>query len=74
MEENIEDPRILLSKSLQKKGIAEKDSIIIALDAGSSQVIVDSDYVKNNFNFSKEIEIKILNAVKKFYAGYFYVN
>ena len=74
MEENIDEPRITLSKSLQKIGLAEKDSIIISLDAGSSQVVVDSDYVRNNFNFSKEMRSKVLNNIKKFYAGYFYDN
>ena len=67
MERCIKDPRIILSKALQRIGLIEKDSIIIALDAGSSQTVVDNKYLRNNFNFSRKIRSEILNTITKFY-------
>jgi len=69
MEEHFKDPRIVLSHSLRQTGISEKESLVIALDAGSSQTIVDNEYLKSNFNFSREIKIKVLGVVAKFYVG-----
>lgn len=65
------DPRITLSKALKQIGIVEKDAIVIALDAGSSQTIVDNQYLQNNFMFTKETRTNILELITKFYSGRF---
>lgn len=62
------DPRVLLKGELIKIGILSKQASIIALDAGSSQVIVNSNYL-DDFKFSTIIKTKALLAITKFYNG-----
>lgn len=66
---HFEDPRIVLSEDLKQIGLVEKDAITIALDAGSSQTIINIEYLINNFDFSKDILSEILNLVSRFYLG-----
>ncbi len=62
------DPRIVLKKELIAIGILSKQASIIALDAGSSQAIVNMKYL-DDFKFSKFITIKALAIITKFYTG-----
>lgn len=62
------DPRIFLKNELMAIGILSKQASIIALDAGSSQVIVNKEYL-NDFKFSKIITTKALAVITKFYNG-----
>lgn len=41
------DQRIVLKQELMKIGISSFDATTIALDAGSSQVIVNSEYLED---------------------------
>ena len=60
------DPRIVLKDELI--GILSKQASIIALDTGSSQVIVNKQYL-DDFKFSKIITTKALATITKFYNG-----
>lgn len=62
------DPRIVLKEELIAIGILSKQASIIALDAGSSQVIVNKEYL-DDFKFFKIITIKVLAMITKFYNG-----
>lgn len=71
MNTHFEDPRIALSEELKQIGLVEKDAITISLDAGSSQTVVNNEYLTRNFYFSKNILAQILIMVSKFYKGQF---
>jgi hypothetical protein len=62
------DPRIVLKDELIAIGILSKQASIIALDTGSSQVIVNKEYL-DDFKFSKIITTKALATITKFYNG-----
>lgn len=62
------DPRIVLKDELIAIGISSKQASIIALDTGSSQVIVNKEYLED-FSFSKIITTKALAMITKFYNG-----
>ncbi|WCM42909.1 hypothetical protein MG290_04285 [Flavobacterium sp. CBA20B-1] len=64
----MEDPRVILQQELIKVGISEINANVIALDAGSSQVSVNSEYL-NNFQYSKITKKMTLDIVEKFYSG-----
>jgi hypothetical protein len=60
------DPRIVLKDELIAIGISPKQASIIALDTGSSQVIVNKEYLED-FSFSKIITTKALAMITKFF-------
>lgn len=62
------DPRIVLKEELISIGILSKQASIISLDAGSSQVIVNKEYL-DGFRFSEIIIINALALITKFYNG-----
>jgi hypothetical protein len=62
------DPRIILNEELSRAGIKQKDAYMIALDAGSSQVIVDEEYL-STLDYSEQIKKVALNLIVKFYTG-----
>lgn len=64
----MEDPRIILQNELIKVGIKHTDAHIISLDAGSSQVVVNREYL-SDFEYSKQIRKVALSVVIKFYTG-----
>jgi hypothetical protein len=64
----MKDPRIVLKNELIAIGILSKQASIIAIDTGSSQVIVNKEYL-DDFNFSKIITTKALAMITKFYNG-----
>ena len=64
------DPRLVLSDELQSLGVNETLAAIIALDAGSSQAVVDEEYLKSTIEISENYDIKqVLEAINKFYSG-----
>jgi hypothetical protein len=62
------DSRIILKEELISIGIVANQASIIALDAGSSQVIVNKEYL-DEFKFHKSISNKALAMITKFYNG-----
>jgi hypothetical protein len=56
-----------LAEELQKMGLTKLQSITIALDAGSSQCVVDEEYLLT-FDIDKETKIKVNSKVKDFYS------
>lgn len=62
------DPRIILKQKLIDVGILLKDATIISLDAGSSQVYINMEYLEN-FNYSKSICNRALSIIGMFYSG-----
>jgi len=62
------DPRIILNEELSRAGIKQKDAYMIALDAGSSQVIVDKEYL-SALDYSEQIKKVALNLIVNFYTG-----
>lgn len=62
------DPRIILKEKLISIGIAANQAFIIALDAGSSQVIVNKEYL-DEFKFHQRLSNKALAMITKFYNG-----
>lgn len=70
---NMYDPRVILKNELIKIGILISDANIIALDAGSSQVVVNSLYLKE-FNYSLKIRNIALKLIGKFYSGELFEN
>ena len=62
----MKDPRIILKEELISIGILANQATAIALDSGSSQVIVNKEYL-DEFNFNKGISKKALAIVNKFY-------
>ncbi|HQF41908.1 MAG TPA: hypothetical protein PK073_03265 [Ignavibacteriaceae bacterium] len=67
------DPRIVLSQELIKIGITYSDAMTIALDAGSSQVVVNNIYLKE-YNYSRAIRTQALSLIGKFYSGELFEN
>ena len=65
------DPRYILYDEFVSVGIPQKLAFTIALDAGSSQVVIDKEYL-NELNISKEMEEIIFEKVSRFYFGYYY--
>ena len=64
------DPRLVLSDELQSLGVNETLAAIIALDAGSSQAVVDEEYLKSTIEISENYDIKqVLEAINKFLLG-----
>lgn len=55
----MKDPRIVLKEKLIKIGVSDKNAMIIALDAGSSQVKIDNRYLKK-FKYSNDKITKII--------------
>jgi len=74
MNMQINDPRIILKEKLLKIGIEKNEAILIALETGSSQAVVDVEYLESNFQFSKKIKTEVLNSVGEFYSGAIYEN
>ena len=66
----MEDPRIILKQKLIKVGILPQDANLIALEAGSSQALVNKKYLIS-FQYSEKIRKKALNVVRLFYNGHF---
>lgn len=64
------DARIILSNKFQSFGLSKRMSNLIALDAGSSQISVNREYLFDK-GISKLIIDKIFNEVVKFYFGEF---
>ena len=62
------DPRIILKEELISIGIVGHEASIIALDAGSSQVIVNKEYL-DEFKYHKSKSNKALAMITKFYNG-----
>jgi hypothetical protein len=62
------DPREVLEKKLIKVGISPRLSGIIALDAGSSQCVVDKEYLRDMY-IEPNLQKKALAEVNKFYNG-----
>lgn len=48
------DPRRILMEKLTEIGFSQSDAIIIAMDVGSSQALVNDEYL-NNFRYSDTI-------------------
>ena len=61
-------PRIILRDQLIANGLLFKDANLIALDAGSSQTYVDSEYLEG-FGLSKTLFKITLKLVSDFYSG-----
>jgi hypothetical protein len=55
-----------LANELQNIGLTKIQSITIALDAGSSQCIVDEEYL-SDFDINEDIKKSVQSKVKKFY-------
>lgn len=67
------DTRVILKDELIKIGILISDSDTIALDAGSSQVVVNLLYHKE-FNYLQRIRTLALKLIGKFYSGELFEN
>ena len=65
---NSNDERIILMNRLVNIGVDKKLARVIALDAGSSQVIVDSEYL-SNCDLSENIKEKLIFELFNFYVG-----
>ena len=63
---NYERPRIFLKEKLIKVGVKDNEATIIAMDAGSYQIIISKVYL-NNFKLNNITKIKILRLVKRWY-------
>ena len=64
----MDDPRIILKEKLINLGFTQIDAAIIALDTGSSQTIVNKEYL-SDFKIGKQQKVKALDFVIKFYQG-----
>jgi len=56
-----------LAEELQKIGLTKLQSITIALDIGSSQCVVNEEYL-SNFDIDIETKNKVNSKVKDFYC------
>lgn len=63
------DPRKTLLADLLEAGIDRLIARQIAIEAGSSQAIVDSEYL-NGLNLNELSKNFVLECVSKFYFGY----
>jgi hypothetical protein len=66
------DPREVLKKELIKIGIGDSKSALIALDAGSSQCILNTEYL-NELQIDKMLRKKVEKIIYKFYSGQLFV-
>lgn len=64
------DAREILIKELVSLGIPEGVSVCIALDAGSSQVIVNKEYIEK-LGIQRKMQNIVLEKVTRFYSGYY---
>ncbi|MGB3454486.1 MAG: hypothetical protein WBA59_11745 [Moheibacter sp.] len=55
-------------EKLTEIGFSQSDAIIIAMDVGSSQALVNDEYL-NNFRYSKNKRLLALNFICNFYTG-----
>jgi len=62
------DPRGKLKQELMNLGVNDSNSTVISLDAGSSQCIVNKEYL-NHIKIDKSIFDKVLQKVIDFYCG-----
>ena len=65
---NSNDGRIILMNKLLDIGLDKQVALIIALDAGSSQVIVNREYLKD-YDLSDKTRKKIIKELCNFYMG-----
>ena len=65
---NSNDGRIMLMNKLVNIGVDKKLATVIALDAGSSQTIVSSEYL-SNCDLSENIKEKVISELFNFYMG-----
>lgn len=65
------DERIMLMNMLIKIGINKNKSMLISIEAGSSQCIVDLNYLMSIHVEEKLLE-KVMGLISGFYAGSFY--
>ena len=64
------DPREILSQKLQEIGIDERRAQTIALDAGSSQVLVDREYLEYDLDiYQEDLLEKADMIIHSFYSG-----
>jgi len=66
----VNDPREILLNELVSSGIPKTLAYSVSLDAGSSQAIIDKEYLEE-LKISKEMEEIILEKVSRFYFGYY---
>jgi hypothetical protein len=62
------DDRLILAKKLVSIGVESKIASFIALDAGSSQCVVNRAYLED-CNISKELIADSLDIITSFYCG-----
>jgi len=62
------DPREKLKRELMILGVNDYKSTVISLDAGSSQCIVNKEYLKD-IKIGKSIFDKVYQKVMDFYCG-----
>lgn len=67
----MKDERKILKEELVSIGISEYEATIIALDAGSSQTIVDIEYLRK-IKIPKHLINQALQKITKFYFGYYF--
>jgi len=64
------DPRIKLSNKLQEIGIENAVASTISLDAGSSQIKVDREYLEYDMDIHEEEQLEKADMIiSSFYAG-----
>ncbi len=68
MENYFDDDRVILKKILCYIGISEKKSGIIAVEAGSSQCVVNEDYLLE-IGIPDYLINKAMNFINMFYRG-----
>lgn len=62
------DPRLILKKELINIGIVNSDATVIALDTGSSQVLVNMVYLEE-FNYTAKVRSLAIKLIGEFYSG-----
>jgi len=62
------DERVILSNKLQSLGISKEKSVLIALDAGSSQIVVNRKYLLD-INIPMKLLEPTLKEIIQFYMG-----
>ena len=62
------DDSVLLMEDLIKLGLKEEDAELIAIEAGSSQIMVNKSYL-NTFPISSRIKSEVLKKICNFYIG-----
>ncbi len=66
--EDERDPREIFADELTKIGVPKEEADSIALDAGSSQVIVNKAYLRE-LNLPEKVAAKAWKLSIKFYTG-----